>query len=94
MDEARCEIVVDGTLVVCRISRESIEDHLGNTDTWKYFDAVQQNRERIEDMLFDIYSSGRIETDGSLLLRSATWWGGGRVSFRLPAADWLEFAHC
>jgi Protein of unknown function (DUF1488) len=58
-----------GKAVDCAISREALEDHFGgdNKDMLRVFKA---NRERIEHEARRKYVTGRIEPDGSVLIRT------------------------
>jgi len=60
----------DGDKIIsCAISREAVDDHFGgdNKDKLKVFNA---NRERIEHEARRKYLAGRVESDGSVLIKS------------------------
>ena len=56
-------------IVPCAISSEALDDHFGgdNKDKFKIFSA---NRERIEHEARRKYLAGRVESDGSVLIKS------------------------
>jgi transcriptional regulator with XRE-family HTH domain len=72
-DPARMVVVFRGKdgdkTVVCAISREALDDHFGgdNKDTLKAFKA---HRERIEHEARRKYLAGRVEPDGSVLIKT------------------------
>ncbi len=64
----------NGILVMCRISREAIEDRCPHPPTPGA--CVEAAREHVTDVvarLSDLLAQGRFENDGSLLLRSSDW---------------------
>jgi len=61
----------DGDKVVrCAISREALDDHF-NADNKDKLKAFKANRERIEHEARRKYLAGRMEADGSVLIRTA-----------------------
>lgn len=73
-DPRRSAVLFDGkdgdATVNCAISLEALKDHFGgdNRDPMKVFAA---SRERIEHEARRKYLSGRLERDGSVLIRTA-----------------------
>ena len=65
---------LNSSLVICRISREAIEDHCVDTPTPSAcLEAAKRRVEDITKRLGDLIDQGRFEMDGSVLLRSADW---------------------
>jgi hypothetical protein len=61
-------------LVMCRISREAIEDRYSNPPTPSA--CLEAAREHFDDIAIkfsDLLAQGRFEKDGSVLLRSTDW---------------------
>ena len=74
LDVAEFTIHVDGALVICRVSRECLEDHCGDPKTaGEFLDAAKRNFGPITDRLPDLIAVRRYESDGSILIRSADW---------------------
>jgi len=62
-------------LVLCRVSREAIEDRYGDLSTPNAcVQAAKGHFDDIADRLSDLLTQGRFEDDGSLLLRSTDWY--------------------
>lgn len=60
--------------VDCRVSRECIEDNLGNPQTPEAcFDVAKASFDSITDKIGELIHTGRFEDDGSVLLRSSDW---------------------
>lgn len=60
----------DGTKIVpCAISREALEDHF-NGDDKELVKVFQANRERIKHEARRKYLDGRMEADGSVLIKT------------------------
>ena len=73
-DEVRFHVRVGGNPVLCRVSRECIEDHCGNPSTPETcLDAAKVYFDRITDIIGDRIARGHFEVDGSVLLRSRDW---------------------
>ncbi len=61
-------------LVMCRISREAIEDRYGDPPTPNAcVYAAKKHFNDISDRFSDLLAQGRFEDDGSVLLRSTDW---------------------
>jgi transcriptional regulator with XRE-family HTH domain len=61
----------DGTQrVLCRISREALDDHFSEGDRLKPEAAFDKHRKRIEALARRKYLSGQREPDGSVLIRT------------------------
>jgi hypothetical protein len=61
-------------LVMCRISREAIEDRYGNPQSPSAcVQAAKKHFNDIADRFSDLLAQGRFEDDGSVLLRSTDW---------------------
>ena len=74
LDVIEFAIDVDGAPVICRVSRECLEDHCGDPKTaGEFLDAAKRNFEAITDRVQRLIEGGRTEPDGSILLRSADW---------------------
>jgi transcriptional regulator with XRE-family HTH domain len=56
--------------VLCRISREALEDHFSDHDRLKPEAAFKKHRHDIESLARRTYLSGRHESDGSILIRT------------------------
>ncbi len=60
--------------VVCRVSRECLEDHCGNPTTpGEYLEVAKMNFGAITDRIAGLIADERFEPDDSILLRSADW---------------------
>ena len=67
-------IIVDGAAVICRVSRECLENHCGDPKTaGEFLDAAKVNFDAITDRIQGLIEKTRREPDGSILLRSADW---------------------
>lgn len=72
-DPTRMVVIFKGRdgdkIIPCAISREALDDHFGgdNKDKLKVFNA---NRERIEHEARRKYLAGRVESDGSVLIKT------------------------
>ncbi|MCH8098262.1 MAG: DUF1488 family protein [Proteobacteria bacterium] len=67
-------IHVGGAPVICRVSRECLEDHCGDPKTaGEFLDAAKVNFDAITDRIQGLIAKRRRESDGSILLRSADW---------------------
>ena len=70
-NEVRFRILVDGRPVLCRVTREYVEDNLGNPQTPEQcLDAAKAHFDQITDEVGRRASGGAFEEDGSVLLRS------------------------
>ena len=73
-DSARMVVLFSGNngdkVVPCAISREALEDHFegGEREPLK---AFRKHRARIEHEVLRKYLAGRLESDGSVLIKSA-----------------------
>ena len=67
-------IRIDGVPVICRVSRECLEDHCGDPKTaGEFLDAAKLNFDAITDRIQGLIEKRRREPNGSILLRSADW---------------------
>ncbi len=74
LDAAEFTITVDGIPVICRVSRECLEDHCGVPKTaGEFFDAAKGNFQAITDRLPDLIAGSRYEPEGSILVRTTDW---------------------
>lgn len=77
-EEIQHKIVVDGREVLCRATREYLEDRYGSLkDHSACLDAAQLHFDEITDAWGLLLVAGRFEPDGSILLRTG---GGGTES--------------
>ncbi len=70
------ELTVDdeGRRIVCRVSRECIEDNFGNpSGPEECLDAAKVNFDPITDLISHLIRRGRYEPDGSILIRTLDW---------------------
>ena len=73
-EETRLKVLKDGNSILCRISREAIEDHYDSPQSAEAcLDAAKQYFEEITDEFGRLIAAGRFEEDGSVLLRSRDW---------------------
>ena len=73
-DVIQFTIEVDGDPVICRVSRECLEDHCGDPKVpGEFLHAAKKNTEAITDIVLRLIPSGRYEPDGSILVRSTDW---------------------
>ena len=74
--EVRFVVYDDRRPILCRVSRECLEDHCGNPrDEDACLTAAKENFDRITDQIGPYVKAGRFEPDGSLLLHSRDWRG-------------------
>lgn len=72
--EVRLSAWLDSRLVLCRVSREAIEDHYGERLTPRAcLEAARDHFEEITSRLNDLILRGRFDADGSVLLGLADW---------------------
>ena len=65
---------LDGQTIVCRVSRQCLEDHCGNPKTaGECVGAAKKNFEAITDRVQFLIERARFEPDDSILLRSSDW---------------------
>ncbi len=75
-EEVRFVVYDDGKKVLCRVSRECLENHCGDPqDENACLTAAKKNFNRITDQIGFYVKFGRFEPDGSVLLRSGDWRG-------------------
>ena len=73
-EETRLRVLKDGNSILCRTSREAIEDHYDSPPSAEAcLDAAKQYFEEITDEFGRLIAVGRFEEDGSVLLRSSDW---------------------
>ncbi len=73
-EETRLKVLKDGNSILCRISREAIEDHYDSPQSAEAcLDAAKQHFEEITDGFGRLIAAGRFEEDSSVLLRSSDW---------------------
>lgn len=73
-EEVRFHVSADGNPILCRLSREFIEDHCGNPSTPKAcLDAAKERFDEITDIIGHWVANSRFEKDGSVLLRTGDW---------------------
>ncbi|MGD0632152.1 MAG: DUF1488 domain-containing protein [Terracidiphilus sp.] len=65
--------------VRCAISREALDDHF-HGDNRDKLEVFRENRPAIEDIARSKYLSGRVEPDGTVLIRTADILQGGGVA--------------
>ena len=59
------------TRVLCRISRESLDDHFSNGDRLRPKDAFEKHRDEIEALARKKYLRGQTEADKSIAIRTS-----------------------
>ena len=60
--------------IVCRVSRECIEDNFGNpSGPEECLDAAKVRFDPITDLAGALIRAGRFEPDGSILIRTLDW---------------------
>ena len=75
-EEVRFVVYDDGTEILCRVTRECLEDHCGNPqDEDTCLTAAKENFDRITDQIGFYVKFGRFDPDGSVLLRTRDWRG-------------------
>ncbi len=74
LEAVELTIHVNKQPVVCRVSRECLEDHCGNPTTpGEYLEVAKMNFGAITDRIAGLIADERFEPDDSILLRSADW---------------------
>ena len=74
LDVAEFTINVEGSPVICRVSRECLEDHCGDPKTvGEYLDAAKKHSVAIEGRVQALIQRARFELNGSITLRSNDW---------------------
>jgi hypothetical protein len=68
-DAANFPADVNGTRLICRISREALEDRF-NSIGEDILDCFRENRTAIEVKARALIEKNRLESDGSILIRS------------------------
>ncbi len=64
----------EGRPIVCRVSRECIEDNFGNPSSpEECLDAAKDRFDAITDLAGALISAGRFEPGGSILIRTLDW---------------------
>jgi len=64
----------NAALMMCRISREAIENRYGHAPTpTAHLQAARQHVDEIAERFDELLAQGRFEDDGSVLLRSSDW---------------------
>ena len=72
--EVRFEVSLDGTPILCRVTRECIADHCGNPiGEDACFTAAKEHFEAVTDQVGFYITRERFEPNGSVLLRTADW---------------------
>ena len=73
-EETRLRVLKDGNSILCRISRETIEEHYDSPQSAEAcLDAAKRHFEEITDEFGHLIAAGRFEEDSSVLLRSSDW---------------------
>jgi hypothetical protein len=73
-EEAHLGAWLNSGLVLCRVSREAIEDHCGHPTSPKAcLEAASNHCDEITSRLAALIVEGRFEADGSVLLRADDW---------------------
>ncbi len=73
-EETRLRVLKDGNSILCRISRETIEEHYDSPQSAEAcLDAAKRHFEEITDEFSRLIAAGRFEEDSSVLLRSSDW---------------------
>ena len=74
LDVIEFTIDVDGLPVICRVSRECLEDHCGNPTTpGECLDVAKMNYDAITDRIAGLIADERFEPDDGIMLRSSDW---------------------
>ena len=64
----------DGNPIHCRVSRECIQDNMGNPDAGdECLDAARKHADKIENIIGVLVAAHRFEGDGSIIVRSSDW---------------------
>jgi Protein of unknown function (DUF1488) len=73
--EVRFDAFIGEKNILCRVSRECIEDTLANPDAEAglILSTAKHEFDKITDRIEVLISSGKFEIDGSVLLRAADW---------------------
>jgi Protein of unknown function (DUF1488) len=73
--EVRFNAFVGEKNILCRVSRECIEDSLGNPNAEAdiILSVAKNEFDKITDRIGELISSAMFESDGSVLLRAADW---------------------
>ena len=72
LEEIHFTVREDGKNILCRVSREFLEDHCGNpSDPVACLDAAKGLFDPITDKIGRLISGRRFEPDGSVLLRTS-----------------------
>ena len=67
-------ILNDGSPVQCRVSRECIQDNMGNPGAGEEcLDAARKHVDKIENIIGVLVAAHRFEDDGSIVVRSSDW---------------------
>lgn len=70
-DEVRFLVQLDGRHILCRVSREAIEDAYGPCpDNDTRLSRARQHFDQLTDLVGDKISSGRFEPDETILLET------------------------
>ncbi len=70
-DEAVFTIEEDGHQIHCRVTREALEGYAGGAKVHDGLSAAQDYLPKIEEDAAVLIAVGRLESDGSVLLRAA-----------------------
>lgn len=74
-EEARFHVTFEGESILCRVTRELIEDRFGDPRTPEQcLHAARANMGQIENRLYSLLAAplGR-QPDGSIIISSSTW---------------------
>ena len=73
-EEVQFTAVYGGLEILCRVTRDCIEDHCGNPATSDAcFTAAKEHFGIITDQIGIRIAAGQFQPDGSVLLRSQDW---------------------
>ncbi len=72
-EEAQFEAETGTGQVLCRVSREFLEDRYGADGVDDCLDKSKEHRDQIQDLCGSWIAKGKLEPDGPLLLRSKDW---------------------